>query len=130
MLGPMPARVRATVRRLIAVGRPDPPNADERINGLLLTAGPCGASYLDADGEVWNCSFWEENDSVEDVPDGPTKVGLIAIAAERIPELSEWLPRRPTAAKDCKLCDARGSLQPPWQDIQCPECSGMGWVSG
>lgn len=127
ILGPMPARVREIVQRLIAERRCNPPNADERLNGFLLTGGPSGCSYLDGEGEVWNLSLWDE--SIERVIDGPIKVGLVAIAAERVSELAEWLPRRPPAAADCRMCSGSGSLPPPWQRIQCPECYGMGWLS-
>jgi len=117
----------------MAEGRLDPPNADERLNGLFLTGGPGGGSYLDADGEVWNwfLSFNDnEGDSVERVPDGPMKVGLVAIAAERMPELAEWLPRRPAMAVDCEACKGTGWMRAPLQQIQCSDCFGMGWLSG
>jgi hypothetical protein len=54
VLGPMPSNVRNEIRRLIGAGGGDAPQADERLNGLLLAGCPGGASYLDADGEVWN----------------------------------------------------------------------------
>jgi hypothetical protein len=126
-LGPMPANVRAVVGRLVVEARRDHPETDQRLNGFLLTGGPGGCSYLDADGEVWNWSAWD--DSVERVEDGPLKVGLVAIAAERVPELGEWLPRRPVAAPDCQTCAGSGWLPPPWPRVQCPECSGLGWSS-
>jgi hypothetical protein len=127
VLGPIPPSVRAVVVQLIAQGCCHPPNADERLNGLMLTGGPTGCSYLDADGEVWNWSFWDNDESVERVPDGMMKIGLIAIAAERFPELAVWLPARPAKASDCKVCKMTGSLQ-PLSPIQCPECSGLGWL--
>jgi hypothetical protein len=129
VLGPMPSGVRDVVRRLIAEGRPDPPKADERLNSLLLTAGAGGGSYLGADGEVWHYFFWDDEESWEHVPDGPMKVGLVAIAAERIAELAEWLPRRPALAVDCQACKGSGWMKPPLK-IQCTECFGMGWLSG
>jgi hypothetical protein len=130
-LGPIPASVRSAVQRLIAERRPDPPDPDERLNGVPLTGGPCGASYLDAAGEIWNwsCAMNEHPESVERVPDGPMKVGLVAIGAERFPELAEWLPRRPATAVDCSTCQGSGSLPPPWHQVQCPHCFGMGWSS-
>ena len=127
-LGPIPASVRAVVQRLIAADRVHPPNADERFNGLLLTAGPGSASYLNPEGEVWNWFFWDVENSVEQILDGPIKVGLVAIAAERIPDLAEWHPCRPAAASDCPLCKKSGWLQPPYSWIQCLECFGMGWL--
>ena len=130
-LGPIPPSVRGTVRRLSAAGRPDPPNPDERLNGLLITGGPGGECYLDAEGEAWNRRYGlnDHDESVAHIPDGPMKVGLVAVAAERFPELAEWLPRRPATALDCPTCQASGSLPPPWHQVQCPHCFGMGWSS-
>ena len=125
-LGPMPNLVRTLVRRLVADARPDRPDADDRLNGYLLTGGPGGCSYLDADGQVWNWSMWDE--SIELVPDGPLKVGLVAIAVEREPGLAAWFPARPSGASDCGTCVGSGWLPPPWPQVQCPECKGMGWV--
>jgi hypothetical protein len=125
ILGPIPARVQAIVRRLVAL-RSHEPDQDERLNGLLLTGGPAGCSYLDENGEVWNWCFWDN--SVERVKDGPVKVGLVAIAVERVPELTEWQPRRSVAALDCQVCAGSGSLAPPWNRVQCPECFGLGWL--
>jgi hypothetical protein len=125
VLGPIPAMVQAVVRRLIAES-PHPPDRDERLNGFCLTGGPTGCSYLDESGEVWNWCAWDE--SVERVQDGPDKVGLVVIAAERVPELAEWLPRRPFDALDCQMCGGSRSLPPPWNLVQCPECSGLGWL--
>src|ERR1700722_19606751 len=129
VLGPMPLGIRAVVARLIAEGRCQPPNTDERLNGLLLTGGPSGCSYLDADGEVWHLSFWDNDETVEQVPDGTLKISLIAIAAKRFPELTGWLPSRPTNASDCQVCKMTGWLQPPLPKIQCPECFGLGWLT-
>jgi hypothetical protein len=126
-LGPMPDAVRPLVQRLAAEARPDHPDPDERLNGFLLTGGPAGCSYLDADGGVWNWCVIDE--SVELVPDGPLKVALVAIAAERVPELAAWLPARPPGAPDCQLCRGSGWLQPPLPRLQCSECNGMGWVA-
>lgn len=125
-LGPMPDAVRDLVRRLIADGRPERPDPDERLNGFLLTGGPGGCSYLDSNGQVWNWSSYDE--SVELVPDGPHKVGLVAIAAERVPEFAAWLPARTPNAQDCRQCHGSGWLPPLLPRVQCPECNGMGWV--
>jgi hypothetical protein len=130
LLGPIPEAVRIVVRRLVAEARPDRPESDERLNGYMLTGGSGGASYIDADGEVWNW-YWDWNGSgetVEHVPDGPMKVGLVAIASERVPELAAWLPKRPAGAADCRPCRGSGRLPPPLPWVQCPECHGMGWV--
>jgi hypothetical protein len=48
----MPDEVRAIVRRLVADTRPERADPDARLDGYLLTGGPGGCSYLDADGEV------------------------------------------------------------------------------
>lgn len=126
-LGPMPEKVRIVVERLVAEAQCRPREVNARPNGFLLTGGPGGCSYLDADGEVWNLDLWDE--SVYPVDDGPLKVGLIMIAAERVPELAEWLPRPPVGALDCQVCKKTGWLQPPLPRVQCPECYGMGWLS-
>jgi hypothetical protein len=125
-LGTMNEEVRCVVARLVAKARPERPAADERLNGFLLTGGPGGCSYLDVEGRVWDWSAWD--DSVELVPDGPRKVALVAIAAERVPELSAWLPARPSKASDCVPCHGAGWLPTPWPRLLCPECHGMGWV--
>jgi hypothetical protein len=126
-LGPMPEAVRAVVRRLVAEARPEQPDPDDRINGFLLCGGRAGNSFLDADGEVWDfCSF---DGSVARVPDGPRKVELLALAAERVPELAAWLPARPPGAVDCPRCCGSGCLPPPWSQIKCSECGGLGWVA-
>lgn len=131
LLGTMPDSVRVVVQRLIAEARSGRVDVDERLNGFLLSGGPGGASYLDADGEVWNC-YWDVDGSgemIERVPDGPIKVGLIAIAAERVPELAAWLPKRPEEAQTCDMCGGKGS-SPPETPIQCARCFGLGWVEG
>ena len=130
LLGPIPEAVRVVVRRLVAEARREQPHVDERLNGFVLTGGPGGASYLDSEGEVWNwfCDWDGSGETVEHVPDGPMKVGLLAIAAERVPELAAWLPKRPPGAPDCKACGGSGWLPPPLSPLQCPECHGMGWV--
>jgi hypothetical protein len=127
-LGPMPPAIRVVVSRLVAEAGQGPREADERLEGFFLTGGPTGCSYLDADGEVWNWCAWDE--SIERVQDGPLKVSLVAIAAERVPELADWLPHRPPSASDCHVCKKTGWLPPPYSHIQCPECFGMGWLSG
>src|SRR5438309_272478 len=99
-LGPMPSNVRSVVGRLVAEAQLQPRAVADRPNGFLLTGGPTGCSYLDADGEVWN--LWTWDDSITRVEDGPLKVGLIAIAAERVNGLAEWLPHRPSTASDCQ----------------------------
>src|SRR5260370_1334711 len=118
----MPDAVQAVVRRLVADARPERPEADERLNGFLLTGGPGGASYIDADGEVWNwfCDSDGAGEIVERVPDGPMKVGLIVIGVERVPELAAWLPSRPSGASDCGACQGSGWPLPPVPRGLCP----------
>lgn len=125
-LGPIPDKVRMLVERLVAEAQSRPREVELRPNGFLLTGGPASCSYLDADGEVWYLDLTDE--SVHAVEDGPRKVGLIAIAAERVPELAEWLPRRPVGAVDCQVCEKTGWLRLPMSRVQCPECNGMGWL--
>lgn len=129
-LGPMDDEIRDLVQRLVAESRPNPPHADERLNGFYLTGGPGGANYLDGNGETWHChwDFDGSGDIVEHVPDGPRKVALIAIAAEGVPELAAWLPVRPEDAKECAVCHGSCNLPPPASFIQCPACCGLGWV--
>lgn len=126
-LGPMPPHVQSIVSRLVAEAQLRPREVESRPNAVLLTAGPGGCSYLDANGEVWSLNLFD--DTIDLVPDGPVKVGLIAIASERIPELADWLPRRPATASDCQLCNTTGWLQPPFPSVQCVECFGLGWLS-
>jgi hypothetical protein len=128
VLGPMPGPVRQAVRRLIAETRPSGRREhDERLCGLLLSGGPTGCFYLDAEGEVWDCSTWD--DSIEVVPEGELKVGIVADAADRIPELAMWLPARPSDAPSCQHCQESGRMPPPLEFLQCPGCFGLGWRS-
>jgi hypothetical protein len=125
----MPEGVRRAVRRRIAETYPaERPKGDERLNGLFLAGGPGGSSYLDAEGEVWNWSSWDGDESIEWVPDGALKVSIVALAAKRIPELQSWLPARPSDASNCEPCQGSGWLPPPLNKMQCPECLGLGWV--
>jgi hypothetical protein len=126
LLGPMAVSVQTVIRRLVAEARPERPEADERLNGFLLTGGPGGCSFLDADGQVWNWSAFDE--SIDLVPDGPLKVSLVAIAADRMPELGAWLPSHPSGASDCGPCQGSGWVLPPLPRVLCPQCYGMGWL--
>lgn len=123
ILGPMPDAVRAAVGRLVEAARAE---SGGRCLGFLLSGGPGGCDYLDADGDVWSWSAWD--DSVERVPDGPRKVGAVALASEREPGLIPWLPRRPPDAKTCDICGGSGSWPPPHPPVQCGECVGLGWL--
>jgi hypothetical protein len=124
-LGPMPENVRAIVGRLVAEAQQVSREKDERINGFLLDGGPGSCCFLSADGEVWR--WWSGDESIQRVEDGPVKVGIVAIAAERVAGLAEWLPPRPAAAQDCQTCMATGWIQRPELRFQCPKCFGMGW---
>jgi hypothetical protein len=124
-LGRMPEAVGHAVQRLIEESRPEPPESDKRCNGLFLSGGPGGCSYLDTEGEVW-LSFFDG--SIEQLPDGPKKVAVVADAAGRIPALAAWLPIRPAGATDCQPCHGSGQLAPPLDKLQCPVCYGLGWV--
>jgi hypothetical protein len=123
ILGPMPASVRAAVAKLIA----DPSKTDGRSDWFYLSGGPSGCSYLDTEGEVSDWSAWD--DSIVRIEDGPIKVGLVAIGAEREPSLAEWLPRRALDAIDCPVCAGSRKLSSPYSWIQCQKCNGLGWVS-
>lgn len=126
-LGPMPTGVCSVISQLVAEAQRQPRDVDSRTNGLPLFGGPSGYSFLDANGEVWSLSFLDGE--ICTIVDGPVKVGMIAVACERIPDLTEWLPRRPIAATDCQLCHTTGWLQPPFPRVQCMECYGLGWSS-
>jgi len=94
MLGPMPETVRAAVLRLVVVARSQHSDSNGRFLGYLLHGGPGGCDFLDANGDVWSWSAGD--DTVERVPDGPRKVGAVAIAAERVPDLAKSTGKRPS----------------------------------
>ncbi len=124
-LGPMPAHVRFVVHQLVTAAEQRRRDINEPANAFLITSGPSYSSYLNADGEAWDLDLGDG--TIHPVPDGPRKVGLIVLAAQRCPELAQWLPRRPESAKDCHLCQKLGWLPPPFPRTLCPECFGMGW---
>jgi hypothetical protein len=124
-LGPMSAAVRATVGQLVEAAREKWSSTSERFLGYLLWGGPGGCDFLDANGEVWAWSALD--DAVEHVPDGPRKVGAIAIAAQRVPALAAWLPSRPNDAVVCQLCRGQGWLDILQPSLLCPKCRSMGW---
>src|SRR5262245_38826178 len=126
-LGPIPPHLRELIRRWIEEDRQANPSRTEApINALIITGGPGGCSYLDADGEVWD--WYQGEDGFTRVEDGPRKVGTIAIAAAHRPELAAWLPTRPRGAPTCPVCAGGGWLPPPHSRLQCPECVGLGWL--
>ena len=127
VLGVIPGTVREVVRKLVDAAREEHAGSTERFLGYPLWGGPGGSDYIDMNGEVWSWCPWDE--TVEHIPDGPRKVGAIAIAARRVPELSAWLPRRPAGATDCQACNNSGWLQLSLREFLCPKCHGMGWLS-
>jgi len=130
LLGPLPDHLRPIVQRLIVEARAKHSGADDEFLGYLLCGGPGGSNYLDEAGEVWTwtCGADGLDENVERIPDGPRKIGSIAIAALRVRELVEWLPRRPSTATDCGVCKSTGWLQPPLPLLLCSECFGLGWL--
>ena len=131
-LGPMPPGLTETVRRWIEDKALDRPwnNVNEELNALFICGGPAGCCYLDATGEVWSQRLGPDgiDEPATPVEDGPIKVSLIAGAARSLPDLAAWLPRRPPEAVSCATLRGGGMLLPPFPRIQCPECSGLGWV--
>jgi hypothetical protein len=95
------------------------------IAGVLINGGPCVSHYLDEEGELWPSDIGEE--SIQRVAYGPRKVGVILIAAEHVPELAEWLLKRPATARDCELCGGNGWYRPSLPRVLCSECHGMVW---
>jgi hypothetical protein len=126
-LGPIPESLRLIVRRWIEDGRRGGGGIEIEgaIDALFITGGPVGCSYLDGDGELWEWHVGD--DSFTRIEDGPLKVGTIAVAADHLPELAEWLPRRPREAVECSQCAGGGWLLPPWPRVLCPRCVGLGW---
>jgi hypothetical protein len=126
-LGPMPPELRETVGRWITEGKAShPATVSEPFNAVVIQGGPDGACYLDADGQFWSWDAWDN--VFTRVEDDLTKVGLIAVAAEHLPELAAWLPRRPPEAMDCAICKGSGRSLSPGPQMQCQECVGLGWV--
>ncbi|MCX7423482.1 MAG: hypothetical protein NT013_28645 [Planctomycetia bacterium] len=114
LLGPMPDDLRVTVQRFVVEARLKHSGNDSEFLGYLLCGGPGGSDYLDDAGEVWSWTCGADlEEVVERVPDGPRKICSIAIAASRVRELAEWLPRRPSMAPDCCVCKSTGWLKPP-----------------
>jgi hypothetical protein len=126
----MPAHLREVIARWIDEGqRRDPPDVDARINARLVDGGPGGCSYLDANGEIWDCDLWGDDDTWVRMEDGPQKVSIIVWATELLPELAAWLPARPPNAVTCRLCAGTGKAPPIVRGIDhCWECVGLGWI--
>lgn len=118
-LGPMTASLAAFVRRWVEEG-----GEAEGAGGRSLTGGPTGVTILDANGDVWDVSVWD--DVVTRVEDGPEKVAAIATAARNIPELAAWLPARPADAGDCPACYGVGMFD--GTIVTCTYCAGLGWT--
>ena len=126
LLGPLPETMRPFVSQLVNEARKGQAAIDPRIDGFLLAGGPGGCSFLDADGEAW---FWSVADeSITHIEDGPRKVSLICLAAERVRGLAQWLPSRPPLACNCPKCNASGWINVQSVRLQCPNCSGIGWL--
>jgi len=124
-LGPMPENLRVLVRRWIDEGwRSQLAVTSSGMEMLLITGGPGGSAFLDANGDVWQRSV--DQDEFTRLDDGPFKIALIALAAEQRPEFKAWLPVRPPAATVCSTCDGSGHL-PSNLRLQCHECFGLGW---
>jgi len=75
------ALVHEAYLRLVDVEKAE---ADERLNGFLLTGGPGGASYIDADGEV---SAVPQPHCPERLPLG-SRDSLRRVTAAWLPELA------------------------------------------
>jgi hypothetical protein len=67
------------------------------------------------------------------------RVGLLVIAARRIPELRVLLPQRSPESLSCTSCDGSGDRHfrgadgvktAPFPGMICEECSGLGWIAG
>jgi hypothetical protein len=67
------------------------------------------------------------------------RLGLLVIAARRIPELRVLLPQRSSGSPSCTSCDGSGDRHfrgadgfkaAPFPGMICEECSGLGWIAG
>jgi hypothetical protein len=127
-LGPIPKTLQDLVAHWIKQGNPHtlPPTIDDAADGLYICGGLGYLCSLHTDGTIRD---WDSDDDLgEVVPDGPLKVSIVVIGARRLPELAEWLPSRPTAARTCEVCVGTGRYLPPMPPMVCPECSGLGWL--
>jgi hypothetical protein len=124
-LGPLPVHLQELLRRWIA---DQPERSWERLavrDGLLLHDGVECSCWLSPTGDLIR---WHELDNVVTKVDGPEKVRLVCEAIHHRPQLADWLPPRPTLARDCELCNSGGWLLPPLPRTVCSLCSGLGWL--
>lgn len=94
--------------------------------GLMIFGDVGGAAYLYADGTVvlepWDAlpeSAWRA--------DPAFLTGVLVSAAKKRPALVELLPRRPSAAGDCPICNATGWRSIGTTPLVCSSCHGLGW---
>ena len=99
-------------------------------------------SAITINGDVWMSEYQLDGPSAfrgEWRPAGKKdRLGLLVIAARRIPELRVLLPQRSPGSPSCKSCDgsgdrhfrgADGLTMAPVPGMICEECSGLGWMS-
>lgn len=129
-LGPMPEKVRNIVAKLVTQARERQAPTDSPFLGFPLGGGAGCESYLTTKGEIlrWTYGF-DNKESIEYVEDAPLKVSIVAIAAELVPELAEWLPKRPPTARDCPICKSLGWINIQSVKLQCEKCYGLGWLA-
>jgi hypothetical protein len=127
-LGPLPADLQEVVERWIDDGtKLNSPTDDLVCDAFLLCGGPGACYYLEGSGDILRWDTWD--DAVTTLDDGPDKVSIIVCASQYLPELSTWLPVRPSHAQDCEPCNGTGWLLPPLPKVVCSACSGLGWLS-
>jgi hypothetical protein len=102
--------------------------------GFLLFGTIGSEAVLRPDGSVWICAAdnwddpspnWEWREA-----HGVDRWGALVLGAERVPEVAQLLPERPSTAPTCARC-AGGSYilgTATSRGIVCPECGGLGWM--
>jgi hypothetical protein len=106
-------------------------------DAIMLTGDFGGLVFLTMDGYIF-AEDWDLAD-VEAMrhPALPRKVtepleahAALVIAAERIPELAELLPKRPPRYLDCQRCEGTGWFRLGSEiRIVCERCGGLGWLA-
>ena len=94
-----------------------------------------GISLMGTIGSTWllrpDGTFWDVDDDFGKPPQ-PLAEELHTVAlvegAERHAWLAELIPRRPSAATDCKPCNGRGYVD-AGRSVFCPTCSALGWIA-
>jgi hypothetical protein len=125
LLGPFPAHLREHVKRTGGlVPWPEHPIA----KAVMLHSCSGFVCVLDEDGTMW---IYDATASkmIAECPDSPEKLLQIKGATRHWPELADWLPRRPTAAVDCRRCLGEGYLLAPAFERPCSICKGLGWIT-